>query len=349
MSEARRPASATLLVLALHLFGATPATAHADGRHARPGDEGAIGISLVGTPSDRTDDPRARVFIDDHVDPGTTLTRRLRVDSTSRTPQHVTLYAGAAGISGHRFTFAPGATGNELTSWITLDRSRLALKAHAGESVEATIAVPPWATKGERYAVIWAQVSSVARSRKANIALVNRVGIRTYLDVGPGGEPPSDFTIGEVRPQRTRGGQRTVVATVSNTGRRAIDLGGRLFLSAGPGSLRTGPLPVIRGTTLAPGDQGQITVPLGPDLPEGPWTFRLTLRSGRIEHTATGALTFSKKASASGVLPSFVTCLLRPAGTLAGFLTAALILLLVRLRRFRAGTQVPGHRPSRTR
>ncbi|WP_433183421.1 peptidase [Actinoallomurus sp. CA-150999] len=345
MSEPQWPASATLLGLTLHLFGATPATVYAGGTHARPADEGAIGISLVGTPPDRTDDPRARVFIVDHVDPGTTFTRRLRVDNTSRTLQRVTLYAAAAGISGHRFTFAPGATGNELSSWITLDRSRLDLKAHSGEPVTATIAVPPRATKGERYAVIWAQVSAVARSREANIAMVNRVGIRTYLDVGPGGEPPSDFTIGDVRPQRTRDGRRTVAATVSNTGRRAVDLGGWLSLSAGPGSLSAGSLPVPRGTTLAPGDQGQIAVPLGAGLPDGPWTFRLTLRSGRIEHTATGALTFAKK---PGVRPSFVTWLLRPAVALAGFLTAVLILLLVRLRRFRAGTRVPGHRPSRT-
>ncbi|GAB3983788.1 hypothetical protein GCM10029978_091540 [Actinoallomurus acanthiterrae] len=314
----------------------------------RPADEGAIGVSLVGTPSDRADDPRARLFIVDHVSPGTTFTRRLRVDNTSRTLQRVTLYAAAAGISGHRFTFAPGATGNELSSWITLDRSRLGLRAHSGEPVTATVAVPPWATKGERYAVIWAQVSSVTRSREANIALVNRVGIRAYLDVGPGGEPPSDFTIGDVRSRRTRDGRRTVVATVSNTGRRAIDLGGWLSLAAGPGCLRAGPLPVPRGTTLAPGDRGRIAVPLGADLPDGPWTFRLTLRSGRIEHTATGTVTFAKKAGTPGVPPSFVARFLRPAVALAGFLTAALILLLVRLRRLRARARVPGHRPSRT-
>ena len=246
MSELRWPASAMLLMLALHLSGATPATA----------DGGAIGISLVGTPPDRTDDPRARLFIDDHVDPGTTFTRRLRVDNTSRTPQHVTLYAGAAGISGHRFTFAPGATGNELTSWITLDRSRLDLKAHSGEPVKATIAVPPWAAKGERYAVIWAQVASVARSRGANIAMVNRVGIRTYLDVGPGGEPPSDFRISDPHPRRTPDGRRELVATVRNTGERAIDLDGQLSLFGGPSSLQAGPFPAVRGTTLAPGEQG---------------------------------------------------------------------------------------------
>lgn len=62
--------------------------------------------------------------------------------------------------------------------------------------VTATIAVPPRASRGERYAAVWAEVSSPKSHGKGKIALVNRVGIRTYLDVGPGGDPPTDFAIG---------------------------------------------------------------------------------------------------------------------------------------------------------
>jgi hypothetical protein len=52
--------------------------------------------------------------------------------------------------------------------------------------------VPVNLRNGERYAVLWAQVVSPKDSRH-NVAVVHRVGVRVYLDVGPGGEPASDF------------------------------------------------------------------------------------------------------------------------------------------------------------
>lgn len=164
--------------------------------------------------------------------------------------------------------------------------------------------MPPWAPEGERYAVIWAEVSAPAASRRKGITLVNRVGIRTYLDVGPGGEPPTDFKIGEIVPQRTGDGQPRIEATVANTGQRAIDLEDGVTMSGGPSSLSAGPFPVERGTTLAPGQQGSVSILLGRDLPDGPWKFSLTLESGRIEHTRTGTLTFRRKPGTWGLAAS---------------------------------------------
>ncbi|MFI6455377.1 hypothetical protein ACIBF6_27900 [Streptosporangium amethystogenes] len=341
----RRLVSAALLALLSHPMISAPASAGTGHREARPADEAFLGIRLLEIPANRMDDPRSHAFIVDHVNPGTTFTRRFEVYSTSSKPQHVRLYAGAADIRGARFTFAPGRTPNELSSWITLNRSAADLPAHGSAPVRATIAVPAWATKAERYAVIWAEVSSAGPDPKGNVALVNRVGIRVYLDVGPGGEPPSDFRIGKIVPQRTGDGQPKVVAAVANTGRRAIDVEGQLTLSEGPSSLSAGPFPTDRDTTLAPGEHGEITVLLGKALPDGPWKFRLALRGGRVSHTATGTLAFPADPGGWGPpasLDSPLTLTISLAGLVA---LVAAVILLIGFRRLRARQRIPaaGH------
>ncbi|MEV0592431.1 hypothetical protein [Nonomuraea cavernae] len=329
----RRAASATLLALLLQGLATAPA-ALADGPK-RP-ENGTIGIRLAEIPASRVDDPRARNYIVDHVNPGATITRRVEVTSTSPKPVHAQVYAGAAGISKARFTFEPAGVTNELTSWITVDRPEIVLKPHGRETVKATITVPEWAGKGERYAVIWAQVSSGPARGDKNVALVNRIGIRTLLDVGPGGEPPTDFKIGDIIPHRTEDGRPQIVAEVANTGERAIDIEGQITLSDGPSELSAGPFQVDRGTTLAPGDRGNVSAMLGEDLPEGPWKVSLTLRSGRVERTADGTLTFPAAAGGWGLaasLDSPATLVLTLTGLPA--LVATAIILGVRRRRMR--------------
>ncbi len=59
-----------------------------------------------------------------------------------------------------------------------------------------TIEVPPGATRGEHYGVIWVQ--QTARSHAAGgfgLTEVSRIGIRIYLAVGKGGAPPTSFAI----------------------------------------------------------------------------------------------------------------------------------------------------------
>ncbi|GAA3428115.1 hypothetical protein GCM10018953_52980 [Streptosporangium nondiastaticum] len=279
-------------LLALAVSGGLGAAAAAATDPPRPQAKGAIGIVLLEAPENRMDDPRARIFIVDHVNPGTTFSRRLQITNSSPRRQRVKLYAAAADIRQGRFTFAPGRTQNELTSWIKLNRPAVDVPPHGSSQVTATVRVPEPATKGEQYGVIWAQVSTGRPNARRNIALVNRVGIRVYLDVGPEGEPPSQFRIGEVVPHRLDDGRPSIAATVRNTGERAIDLSGQLTLSDGPSGIRAGPYQVPPGTTLAPDQTGRVTIPLGDRLPDGPWKFQLTLRSGRITHTVSGSLAF---------------------------------------------------------
>jgi hypothetical protein len=151
-----------------------------------------------------------------------------------------------------------------------------------------TIAVPAGATEGERYGAALAEHSAAGAG---GLTMVNRVGIRIYLSVGPGGEPVTAFTIDSMTAQRPAGGP-IVTATVHNTGGRAIDLAGSLSLSDGPGSLSGGPFPAHSAATLAPGDAGEVEIALDGSIPNGPWNAEISLTSGRVTQTATSRLTF---------------------------------------------------------
>ncbi|MGW1494713.1 COG1470 family protein [Streptomyces sp. NPDC002402] len=310
---------------------ATIVPTQAAGREAPDPADGRFGIKLVEAPVERREDPRAHEYIIDHLVPGEAIRRRVQIRNDSNDPQHVEVYAGGAGIHGGRFVFAPARAGNELAKWTSFDRTSLDLAPHERATVRAAITVPAEAVKGERYAVIWAQISAPAHPSR-NVSVINRVGVRVYLDVGPGGEPQSDFRIEKLTSGGTREGRLQVLAQVRNTGHRALDMSGSLSLTHGPGSLSAGPFPAALGTTLAPGDTGTVAVTLDNRLPAGPWRAHLTLVSGLVKHTLTSPLTLP---TGSGDTAGWGAALIPthwPGGLLAGLLAtalAALILVLV--------------------
>ncbi len=296
---------------------------------------GEIGIRLLEAPVSRENDPRARMYIVDYLRPGIVIRRKLEVTNTSRQPQHVELYAAAASIIDDRFSVAPGRSPNELSQWIGLDNGSRDIPAGQSAVVEATIAVPRDASSGEQYAVIWAQVSSPPGA-SGEIRMVNRVGVRVYLDVGLGGEPASDFEILSLAAARTVDGTPEVLAKVRNTGGRALDMSGSLSLDDGPGSLSAGPFPANPGMTLAIGHEDELAVPLDKRLPNGPWTARLTLVSGEVTHTLEARLTFPARTGVSAPVKPQTDRYLVPLVILSGLLFLLLILLLyLWLRRWR--------------
>lgn len=257
-----------------------------------------VGIRIVDVPASRTDDPRARQYIVDHVEPGTTISRRVEVSNDTAESQEVQLYAGAASIADGTMQFADGRTPSELTTWTTVDPPVVSLAT--GEKALATviIAVPADASPGERYGVVWAELAP-AVPPGGGVTAINRVGVRIYLSVGPGGEPASDFAITDFEAQRTADGRPVVAATVRNTGGRALDLSGELRLTDGPGGLSAGPFSAELGTTLGPGQAAPVLVELDPAIPKGPWDAHIVLRSGTTEREATGTITFPETAATS--------------------------------------------------
>lgn len=70
----------------------------------------SIGVRLAEVPSDLADDPRASLYIVDHVAPGTRLERDLEVSSSSAAPVQVELYAAGASIANGVFAGDAGRT-----------------------------------------------------------------------------------------------------------------------------------------------------------------------------------------------------------------------------------------------
>ncbi len=275
-----------------------PAVARADA-HAVQG-PGGIGVRLLDAPAATADDPRARLYIVDHLAPGTVIERRIEVSNTTDAPVSIRMYAAGASIDGGRFVGAVGDAPNELSTWNAVGPDTLDLGAGANASVTVTITVPSDAAPGERYAVVWAEVRAAAAGL-VGVEQVNRVGIRQYLSVGPGGPPAADFTIDSLTASRSADGAPLVVATAHNTGGRALDMAGELELLDGPGGLRAGPFAASLGSSLAIGESGDVVIPLEAEVPDGPWDATITLRSGLIVRTAQATLTFPSSGSTSPV------------------------------------------------
>lgn len=147
-----------------------------------------VGIRLVDAPVATADDPRARVYIIDHVSPGTVIERRVEISNGTNRTQQIEVYPGAAEVSGGSFTGAEGRTQNELSRWVKVRPSGAELDAGGRTMADVRIEVPRDASRGERYAAVWAEMTTKPGS--GGITQISRVGIRIYLSVGPGGAPP---------------------------------------------------------------------------------------------------------------------------------------------------------------
>ena len=314
--------------------GAQPAQA---GPTAQPG----VGIRLVDAPTEAKDDPRAHVYIIDHLSPGTVIHRRIEVSNGTAKPARVALYAAAAGISGGSFLGAAGHTANELSTWTSVQPSAVDLPPGEKKLAMVTVTVPKDAAPGEQYGVVWSEVRS-GPQQGAGVTQVSRVGIRLYLSIGPGGPPAANFTIDTLTAGRAPDGRPMVSAAVHNTGGRAIDLSGTIQLAAGPGGLNAGPFPVKLGTTVGIGDTETASTLLDRALPAGPWNARITLHSGLLEVTEQATITFPAVGQSAPVnavaVPSAhsVPGWLYPAIiALAILLLGVIVLLFVRRRRKR--------------
>jgi hypothetical protein len=294
-------------------------------------DRGAIGIRLMEAPVAERNNPRAYRYIIDHVRPGARIVRRIEVANQSARPHRVDLSAGAATVERGRFIFDGGTQHNELTSWTSFDEQSLLMKPRERRPVTVTIRVPTMATGGEHYGVIWAAVT--ARPAHGGITAVNRVGVRMYLDVGPGGAPRSDFAIGTFTAARSADGVPSLAIQIRNTGGRAIDVGGTLELTGGPAGLRAGPVTTDATTTLRPGQSGTVVFTLPMTVPNGPWQAKVSLASGASHHTSRVEITFPDPAGASRTARQRGAHHVVVVAGAIGILLAAGLLIFIRRRR----------------
>ena len=324
-----------LLVALLAGPGASPASAATPSAATPPAAcPQGLGIGLADVPSG-TSDPRAQNYIVDHVAPGSTFNRRFQVCNGTASAVTVQLYAAAAQINGGGFNVLAGRATNELSQWITISPSQATLAPGARLIATATFTVPRSAVAGERYTALLAELP--ATSGPTGVRLLQREGVRVYLDAGPGGDPVTDFAVDSLQAQRRADGTTAVLAVVHNTGRRAVDLHGSLQLADGPGGLNAGPFAAQLGTTLKPGDSAPVTFVLDKAITGGPWHAVVDLVSGQLDRKATGELSFalqpgalSAPVAAQPLLPYQDRNVLIP---IAAGLVVLLLILLVLLAR----------------
>ena len=205
-----------------------------------PAVPGSVGIRLVAVAGASPRNPLASSYVVERLAPGSRLTRQVEIDNDTDRSVDVSVYPAAASVVRGSFVFASGRSGNDLSSWtsVSQDVVRLARGSEAFDTL--TINVPSSASSGERYAVLWAEVSAPPAG---GITLVNRVGVRMYLSIGPGGAPPSNFAVGSLTAERSATGGSVVVAHVHNSGQGTLDLSGTLMLTDGPDGLPPGRSP----------------------------------------------------------------------------------------------------------
>lgn len=285
-----------LAALGLALLSALPARAQT----SQPVDPG-LGLRLLEAPTSRKDDPRAHRYIVDHVPAGTTFSRAIEVTNGTDRVATIALYAAAATLRNGEFIPASGHTANELSGWITIDPPTVTVPIGGRAQAKITVNVPSDATPGERYAVALAELPPPPGS--GLVGLASRVGIRVYLSVGSGNEPPTDFALKTFQPI-SENGRPGVSIHSCNTGGRAIDLGGSLKLDNGPGGISAGPFKSNQPSSVAPGDCEDLKILLDPNIPRGPWDATATLASGTKEKTATAKITFPAPGQKGRAVPA---------------------------------------------
>jgi hypothetical protein len=355
-----RAAVMSLVVMFLAAVLPAPAVAQSG---TTPGESpGTISMGLRGGPQEPRNDPRAQRYIVDHLSAGATTTRRLEVSNNTDSPQRIEVYPGPAALQDGSFLpAAPGHT-SALSQWIRVDRPLVHLQPGESTEVVATISVPAGAPDAERYAVIWASHTSAAPdgnatgpgsgsvgsagsstgslgsagsssgssgSHEVSIDQISRVGVRVYLSTGAGDAPGSGFEIVDLRPVWAAAGVAALLATVSNTGRRAVDVAGTLDLTDGPGGLSTPPI-AAEPVTIAPGETAEVRFPLAADMsiPAGEWNATVDLASGTEKQTRAQDVTVP--AADDGTAPdestSATSASARPLG--AGMALVALVAVL---------------------
>jgi hypothetical protein len=314
-----------------------------------------LGVRLLDAPSNRADDPRARVYVVDQVKPGATFTRHVEVSNGDATAVDVLVYPAAAEVKNGGFVIAARGVAGPVQRWTSVEPRTLHLEPRTRKAVTVTFRVPSDAPSGEVYGAVVAERPAQRTSTGVTVAL--RAAVRVYLSVGEGGEPASDFTVDSLTAGRDSRGAPYVLAQVHNTGGRALDLSGSLRLKDGPGGLSAGPFAARLGTTLGIGQTGPVLVPLDKAVPSGRWFASLELQSGELRRKVEGTITFPSRAASQSapVIPDEVPfadkhqVVIPVAVTLVGVMSLALLAfgLLAFLRRRRDDDRDEDEKPAK--
>jgi hypothetical protein len=100
--------TALAALLAISVAVALPATAQTA--------DNAVSIRLADAPTDRADDPRAQMYIVDHLHQGDQITRHVEVGNGTERTLTMEVYAAGATVRDGQWQVADGRTQSELSS-----------------------------------------------------------------------------------------------------------------------------------------------------------------------------------------------------------------------------------------
>jgi hypothetical protein len=322
------------LVIALALLAGSLAGTGVGPPASASTSSGGIGVRLIPDGTSSLAEPLGLGYIIERIAPGSRISRQVEISNTTDAAADVAVFPAAASISAGTFAFAPGRTANPLSTWTSVARHSLHLAPGATALDVVTIKAPNSASSGERYAVVWAEVSAPSNTQ-SEVRLVNRVGVRLYVSVGKGGMPAARFVVGSLAAGRAANGDPIISTKVRNVGEAALDITGKLTLSDGPGGLSAGPFPLAVGTMLAPNHSTIERFELANQLPRGPWRANLTLSSDGTQRSSMANVTFPTQSLVNGTRTLSGPLMLAVLIIVLFLLTAGGLVLFARRNRLR--------------
>jgi hypothetical protein len=122
-----------------------------------------------------------------------------------------------------------------------------------------------------------------------------------YVSVGGLNAPASSLAVEKMTASRADDGSAVVMATIHNTGGRAIDTTANVTLAAVGATLTAGPYDSVESVTIAPGDTAQVPISITDDIDAGPWLATVVATSGPLVVSAESTLTFPAAGSGDAV------------------------------------------------
>jgi hypothetical protein len=116
-------------------------------------------------------------YLVEHLHPGDTVERHLRVGNTTSDALTADVYAGAATNRRGQFQWGDGHAQNAVTAWTSVRPSPVDIPTQRAVDITVKIRVPDDERPGKHYAVVWAELP------RSDSGVVNRVGMRIYLTV----------------------------------------------------------------------------------------------------------------------------------------------------------------------
>jgi len=223
------------------------------------------------------------------IPPGQNKSRQVRVSSSSRIPQVVTLSIGYLNrING--IATIDDSKKSETAPWASFTPETFTLAPRGSKIIEFKYQIPEDAEIGIHEAFLFATANSTGSVSKAEYSVPQAARIATpiFLGVGTSAQIDTNFSIDNVSGVVVDG-VRNLKIDLSNTGKTPLNLAGNIQLSSTEfKGLLIGPL-LFTSVVIRPGIDSYVLIPAPPELMPGEWKILVT--ATQISNTKTKEFT----------------------------------------------------------